>query len=174
MAADAPSGDAAPSPDPPLRVPADRIQWVGLVAIAVVAFAADQVTKWVARSTLLDGGSIEVFPFLSFTYARNTGIAFGQFQDRQAIVIALSAVAIGWMIYYFARSGGRHPLLPVALGLLIGGAAGNLVDRLRQGYVTDFLAVPDFPIFNLADTAITFGVILLLISLLRGERVSSS
>lgn len=174
MSADVPSGDAAPSPDPPLRVPADRVQWVGLVAIAVVTFAVDQATKWVARSELIDGGSVEVLPFLSLTYARNTGIAFGQFQDQQAIVIALSAVAIGWMIYYFARSGGRHPLLPVALGLLIGGAGGNLVDRLRQGYVTDFLAVPDFPIFNLADTAITFGVIVLLISLLRGERASAS
>jgi signal peptidase II len=170
VAADAPSGDAAPSPGPPLRVPADRVQWVGLVAVTLVTFAADQVTKWVARSTLLDGGSVEVLPFLSLTYARNTGIAFGQFQDQQVIVIGLSAIAIGWMVVYFARSGGRHPLLPVALGLLIGGAAGNLVDRLRQGYVTDFLSVPDFPIFNLADTAITFGVILLLISLLRGER----
>ena len=74
------------------------------------------------------------------------------------------------MLVYFARSGGRSPLLPVALGLLTGGAASNLFDRLTQGHVTDFLQISHFPVFNLADTAITVGVILLLITLLSSER----
>jgi signal peptidase II len=174
VATGAPPGETPPPDTPPLRTPAGAFQWVGLVAVAVVTIVADQVTKWVARATLLGSEPVDVLPFFSLTYARNTGIAFGQFQDRQAIVIVLSFVAIGWMVYYFARAGGRHPLLPAAIGLLMGGAASNLFDRLRQGYVTDFLALPNFPIFNLADTAITMGVILLLISLVRGERSAPS
>lgn len=174
MATGASPGETPPPDPPPLRTPAGTFQWVGLVAVALVTIVADQVTKWVARSTLLGSDPVEVLPVLTLVYARNTGIAFGQFQDRQAIVIVLSFIAIGWMLYYFARAGGRHPLLPAAIGLLMGGAASNLFDRLRQGYVTDFLSLPSFPIFNLADTAITVGVILLLISLVRGERGAAS
>jgi signal peptidase II len=111
-----------------------------------------------------------VLPFLQFTKTWNTGIAFGQFRDNQSIVIILSIVAIAWMLLYFARSGGRSPVLPVAIGLLAGGAVSNLFDRLAQGRVTDFLQISRFPVFNLADVAITVGVILLLLVLLAGER----
>jgi len=78
------------------------------------------------------------------------------------------------MLIYFARSGGRHTLLPVAIGLLAGGALSNLFDRVRQGHVTDFLQVSRFPVFNLADVAITVGVILLLITLTSGARARTS
>jgi len=66
------------------------------------------------------------------------------------------------MLIYFARSGGRHPVLPVALGFLVGGSISNLADRIRQGYVTDFIAPQHWPTFNLGDTFITVGVILLI------------
>ena len=165
---------AAPIPGRPERTPADTLQWAGLVAVAVVTIVADQVTKLIARRSFSPDDPSQVLPFFQFTYTRNTGIAFGQFQDNQIFVIALSCIAIGWMFVYFARSGGRHALLPVALGLLAGGAIGNLADRLRQGYVTDFLQVASFPVFNLADTAITVGVILLLLVLLGGERRPAS
>lgn len=164
----------APRPDPipgrPPRTPADALQWLGLIAVAGVTIVADQVTKLIARRSFTPDDPFDVLPFFQFTNTRNTGIAFGQFQDRQVIVIALSLVAIGWIFVYFARSGGRHPLLPVALGLLAGGALSNLFDRITQGYVTDFLHLDNFPVFNLADTAITVGVVLLLVVLLRGER----
>lgn len=169
-----PASRPDPIPGRPERTPADALQWAGLVAVAVVTFAADQVTKLIARRSFSPDDPFDVLPFFQFTYTRNTGIAFGQFQDNQLIVIVLSFVAIGWMVVYFARSGGRHALLPVALGLLAGGAIGNLFDRLRQGYVTDFLHLSNFPVFNLADAAITVGVILLLVVLLRGERRSAS
>ena len=74
------------------------------------------------------------------------------------------------MVFYFARSGARHPILPVALGLLIGGSVGNLVDRLRLGHVTDFLDLPYWPAFNLADTFIVVGVAVLLAALIAAER----
>ncbi len=155
---------------PARRQPADALQWVVFATIALVAIAADQATKAIARASFTPNDPFEVLPFLHFTNTWNTGIAFGQFRDNQIIVIALSIVAIVWMLVYFARSGGRSPLLPVALGLLTGGAASNLFDRLTQGHVTDFIEFPRFPVFNLADAAITVGVVLLLLVLLSGER----
>ncbi len=77
-------------------------------------------------------------PF-SIHRVQNSGIAFGFFSSATAIVTLLTALAVGWMLVFFARSGSRHPVLPAALGLLIGGSVSNLVDRVRLGHVTDFL-----------------------------------
>ena len=82
----------------------------------------------------------------------------------------LTALAVGWMLFYFARAGARHPVLPVALGLLIGGSIANLIDRLRLGHVTDFLDLRFWPAFNLADTFIVVGVTILLAALVAAER----
>lgn len=163
---------SAPEPlaVPVRRTPPDGLHWIALIVVATVTITADQLTKWVARGAFTPDDPVRVLPFFQFTNTRNTGIAFGQFQDNQLIVIALSIVAISWMMIYFARAGGRHNLLPVALGLLTGGAVSNLFDRVTQGYVTDFLQISYFPVFNLADTAITCGVILLLVTLVSGER----
>jgi signal peptidase II len=95
----------------------------------------------------------------------NSGIAFGLFASATPIVILLTAVAVAWMLYFFARSGSRHPVLPVALGLVIGGSVSNLIDRVRLGHVTDFLDFRYWPAFNLADTFIVVGVGALLIAL---------
>jgi len=159
---------------PPIgRQPADALQWTALLVIAAVTIVADQVTKMIARNSFTPNDPFEVLPFFHFTNTWNTGIAFGQFRDNQIIVIAGSVVAIAFMLIYFGRSGGRHSLLPVAVGLLVGGATSNLFDRITQGHVTDFLEVSHFPVFNLADAAITAGVIGLLITLLASERVKS-
>ena len=85
------------------------------------------------------------------------------------MVTALTALAVGWMLVYFARSGARHPVLPVALGLLIGGSTSNLIDRIRLGHVTDFLDLRYWPAFNLADSFIVVGVAILFVALLIGE-----
>ncbi len=160
----------AADPSRPKRQPADALHWTAFAVIFLVTVAADQVTKKIARDSFTPNNPTEVLPFFHFTNTWNTGIAFGQFRDNQIIVIVLSIVAIAWMLVYFARSGGRSPLLPVSIGLLAGGAASNLFDRLTQGHVTDFLELSHFPVFNLADAAITVGVVLLLITLLSGER----
>jgi signal peptidase II len=85
-------------------------------------------------------------------------------------VIVLTAVAIGWMLVFFSRSGARHPILPVALGLVIGGSVSNLLDRVRLGYVTDFLDFRYWPAFNLADSFIVIGVAILVGTLLAADR----
>ena len=82
----------------------------------------------------------------------------------------MTAGAVGWMLVYFAKAGARHPILPVALGLLIGGSLSNLIDRLRLGHVTDFLDLRFWPAFNLADTFIVVGVAILLAALVAAER----
>jgi signal peptidase II len=100
----------------------------------------------------------------------NSGIAFGLFASATPIVIVATSVAVAWMLYFFARSGSRHPALPVALGLVIGGSVSNLVDRVRLGHVTDFLDFRYWPAFNLADSFIVVGVAVLVVSLLAADR----
>jgi len=103
-------------------------------------------------------------------HVQNSGIAFGLFAQATAVVIVLTLVAVAWMIGYFARSGARHPLLPVAVGLLIGGSVSNLADRARLGHVTDFLDLRYWPAFNLADSFIVAGVAILLGALFAADR----
>ena len=88
-------------------------------------------------------------------------------------MILLTGLAVAWMLYFFARSGSRHPVLPVALGLVIGGSVSNLVDRVRLGHVTDFLDLRYWPAFNLADSFIVVGVVALLLALIASDRKAS-
>ena len=149
---------------------AGAMQWVGLAAIALAAVAADQLTKRIVTSHLaLDQGDHIVGPFW-IHHVQNSGIAFGLFSSRTAAVIVLTGIAVVWMLVFFARSGARHPVLPVALGLVIGGSMSNLLDRVRLGYVTDFLDLRYWPAFNLADSFIVIGVGILLVALLAAER----
>jgi signal peptidase II len=149
---------------------AGPFHWLALIAVAVAALIADQLTKQVVVSQLAFGDSIEVAGPLSIHHVRNSGIAFGLFSTWASAVTILTACAVAWMLGYFARAGAGHPVLPVALGLLIGGSAGNLVDRLRLGHVTDFLDLRYWPAFNLADTFIVIGVGILLAALIAAER----
>ena len=149
---------------------AGLMQWVSLAAIVLAALAADQLTKRVVTSHLrLDEGAHVVGPFW-IHHVQNSGIAFGLFASATAAVIALTGIAVAWMLLFFARSGSRHPVLPVALGLVIGGSLSNLLDRVRLGYVTDFLDFRYWPAFNLADSFIVIGVVILLAALLAAER----
>jgi signal peptidase II len=149
---------------------ATRAQWVALGAIALAAIGADQLTKGLVTSRLELGEESEVVGPLSIHHVQNTGIAFGLFPSATVLVTAFTALAVAWMLYFFARSGARHALLPVALGFLIGGSASNLLDRLRLGHVTDFLDVRYWPAFNLADSFIVVGVVILLGAVVGGGR----
>ncbi len=153
---------------------AGPVQWLGLVAIALAAVAADQLTKHVVTGHLaLDDGIHVAGPFW-IHHVQNSGIAFGLFSSATPVVIVLTGIAIAWMLLFFARSGARHPVLPVALGLVIGGSSSNLLDRVRLGYVTDFLDLRYWPAFNLADSFIVVGVAILLGTLLAAERMPRS
>jgi signal peptidase II len=144
--------------------------WVALAAVAGAAIGADQLTKQIVSAQLGLGSEIHVLGPFSIHHVQNSGIAFGLFSSATAIVIALTTIAVGWMLLFFARAGARHPILPAALGLVIGGSVSNLVDRVRLGHVTDFLDLRFWPAFNLADSFIVIGVAVLLASLLAGDR----
>jgi signal peptidase II len=163
-----------PPPPPPrperARSRAGAVQWTALAAVVAVAVAADQLTKSMATRALAIGDPVEVLPFFSLERIRNTGIAFGQLAGQTTVVTILTLGALTWMVLFFAGAGGRSPLIPVAIGLLMGGAASNLADRLRAGFVTDFLHIERWPIFNLADCFIVAGVVILMLELLREER----
>jgi signal peptidase II len=149
---------------------AGRAQWIAFLSIVLACVVADQVTKQLVRSSLAYGEGVHVLGPFGIHHARNTGIAFALFPDQANPVTIITGIALVWMFVYFARSGARHPYLPVALGLLVGGSISNFADRVRQGYVTDFLAPTHFPTFNLGDTFITIGVILLLATFFVFER----
>ena len=148
---------------------ATRVQWLSLAAIAIAAVVADQVTKHIVATNLALGDRLHVVGPFSIRHVQNSGIAFGLFAHATAGVIALTAVAIAWMLAYFARSGARHPVLPIALGLVIGGSISNLADRVRLGFVTDFLDFRYWPAFNLADSFIVIGVAILVGALALAE-----
>ena len=143
--------------------------WVALVAVAASAVVADQLTKQLVVSQLAFGESVPVAGPLELHHVRNPGIAFGLFSTWASVVTVLTVVAVTWMLGYFAKTGARHPLLPVALGLLVGGSVANLVDRVRLGHVTDFLDLGFWPAFNLADTFIVTGVAILLATLVSAD-----
>jgi signal peptidase II len=147
-------------------------QWLSLLLVAAAAVAADQVTKQLVARTLALGDSVELAGPFSIHHVHNSGIAFGLFSSATSIVIALTGIAVGCLVLFFARSGRRHPLLPVALGLVLGGSVSNLLDRVRLGFVTDFLDLAYWPSFNLADTFIVVGVGLLFVSFVAADRSS--
>jgi signal peptidase II len=123
----------------------------------------DQVTKAIADSAIEPGGQVDFLPFLDFENTRNSGLAFGLAGGTSALVIAaMVAIVIALFGFIAVRVRGRGVWL--AAGLLVGGALGNLADRARQGAVIDFIELPAWPTFNLADVAIVTGVLLLILT----------
>jgi signal peptidase II len=151
---------------------AGAAQWVALLVVAGTAVLADQLTKSIVVSRLSLGDAIASIGPFSIHHVQNTGIAFGLFADSTTAVIVLTGAAVAGMVLFFARTARRHPLLPVALGLVIGGSVSNLIDRVRLGHVTDFLDFLYWPAFNLADTFIVVGVALLFVSFVASDRTS--
>lgn len=145
-------------------------QWAGLATVAIAAVIADQVTKHIVTRTLPLDDSEHVIGPLSIHHVQNSGIAFGLFSSATVVVTIVTGIAVVWMLAFFARSGSRHPVLPAALGLLIGGSVSNLVDRIRLHHVTDFIDLKWWPAFNLADSFIVIGVAILLAALVAADR----
>jgi signal peptidase II len=163
-----------PVPGASRSLAAGTAQWIGLGLVAAAAVAADQLTKSLVANRLRLGDAVEVAGPFTIHHVRNTGIAFGLFSDATSIVIVLTAAAICALLVFFARSARRHPLLPAAVGLVLGGSVSNLADRLRLGHVTDFLDLDYWPAFNLADTFIVVGVGLLFLSFVAADRSSAA
>jgi len=154
----------------PRSFAAGPVQWLALASVAVVAIVCDQLTKRIVTSELSLGESVQLVPGLALHHVQNTGIAFGLFAGATPLVILATGGVVAWMLVFFGRSGARHPILPAALGLLVGGSLSNLVDRVRVGHVVDFVEVPHWPAFNLADSVIVVGVAVLVATLVWAER----
>ncbi len=147
--------DTAPRPRP--RRP---LSFFGAAALVV---ALDQGSKALIRANLERGESWPEGWVVQLTHVTNSGAAFGILQG-QAVLLALTTLfGVGALILYYLYPPLDHRLLGWALGLVLGGALGNLIDRVRLGRVTDFIDFPHYPQFNLADSAITVGVVVLLV-----------
>ncbi len=132
--------------------------WARLGAVLGVVVALDQATKAYAVSRLGRGQSVDVFFGIDITHVRNTGVAFGALSNGGVLVFVLVAVAIVALLGYFAVRAST-PGLWVPVGLLLGGAVGNLLDRAREGTVIDFIDPIAWPAFNLADVCVVVGVL---------------
>lgn len=140
--------------------------WARAGAICGLVVLADQAAKAAIEAHLVPGEDVAVLGPLELTLSHNQGVAFGLAGGAGTGLVLVTLVALGVIGYLFARNPGR-PGMWVAVGLLGGGALGNLADRIRAGAVTDFVAVGSWPPFNLADVAITLGVLLLVLIYLR-------
>jgi signal peptidase II len=131
-------------------------------AVAVVVVGLDQLTKRTIADGIAAGHSERFLPgIIKFVHVRNTGVAFGFFSGGGVVVLAFTILALAILLGFFIRNPERRGLW-VPTGMLIGGALGNLIDRLANGAVTDFIKLPAWPAFNVADMSITFGVLALL------------
>ncbi len=147
-----------------------------VAAIALVVFGLDRLTKTIVASALPLGGSVDVAgPYVRITHVRNTGAAFGLLPERTTLLSILSVVAVIAILYYYRQLAARSPFIAATLGMQLGGAFGNLIDRLGQGYVVDFVDVgfdptPRFWAFNVADSSIVVGILFVIVALWWEER----
>jgi signal peptidase II len=135
-----------------------RTAWTRVAVLGAAVVVADQVLKQLVVASIERGDEERVVAGIKIVNVRNTGVAFGQLAGGGAIVAVVIAVAVAALLVYFVRHAERR-LMWLPTGLLLGGAIGNIVDRVRIGAVVDFIKLPYWPAFNLADVAITFGVI---------------
>ena len=130
--------------------------------VTTIVIALDQVTKALVRGHVAQGDSDSLVPgVVDLVHVRNDGVAFGVFAGGATIVTVVIAAALAALLAYFATHLDK-PLIWLPTGMLLGGALGNIIDRVRDGAVTDFIKLPAWPAFNVADMSITFGVLVLL------------
>ena len=149
-----------------------------LVLLAGLIIALDQYTKGLVRTNLAYGEVWSPWEWL-IPYARvvhwyNTGVAFGLFQGYGLIFTVLPIVVVVFILVFYSRLAGENWWMRVAVGLELGGAVGNLIDRIQIGHVTDFISVGNFAVFNVADASITVGVVVMVIALWIEEKKNPS
>ncbi|MEW5933222.1 MAG: signal peptidase II [Bacillota bacterium] len=144
---------------------------MGALGWAALVLLLDRVSKLVVARSLAPGESVPVWPgVFHLTHVRNPGAAFGLLPGWDSLLVLLPAAVTVVAVWVVPTLAGRYPGAPVAVGLVVGGALGNLADRVRYGLVTDFLDFRVWPVFNLADAFIVAGAGLLILSVARGER----
>ena len=135
--------------------------WARAALVMAAVIALDQGTKALVRSGVAVGDRDGVFPGVEIVHVRNEGVAFSRFSGGGTVVAVIVGAALLALVAYFVTHLDK-PLVWLPTGMLLGGALGNVIDRIRDGAVTDFIKLPAWPAFNVADIAITFGVVVLL------------
>ena len=142
---------------------------------ALIALGLDRITKIVFSNSLALGQSIKVVPDIFYiTLVHNTGAAFGMFKGQTAVFGAVSLVVIVLITIYLFKTKSIELILALALGMILGGAIGNLIDRIWLGYVIDFLDLRIWPVFNIADSCITVGTVILAVNILFRKESNAS
>jgi signal peptidase II len=144
---------------------AQSISRAGLLLAAIVA--VDQVAKALVRAGVSRGEENGVFPGLEIVHVRNRGVAFGALSGESVVMVVVLLALAGLVVWFALHSRRAHVWIPT--GMLLGGAVGNIIDRVRDGAVTDFIKLPLWPAFNIADVSIVLGVLALLWVLERGD-----
>lgn len=148
------------------------IRWLLLIAAIIVI--VDQLTKFFIRKYMVYGETWApwdwMMPYVRLLYIHNTGAAFGLFKNMNTVFMVLAVIVSGVIIYYYPHIPSEEKVIRFALSLQLAGAVGNLIDRIIFGRVTDFISVGNFAIFNVADSSITVGVIILLFAVWWQER----
>lgn len=132
--------------------------------IAIVAVVLDQVSKYIVVQNIELRGKVPFIDgFMSFYHTRNTGAAFSMLSDSRWVFMVFSTISMGIIVYLLYKEYKRHILLNISLAMILGGGIGNMIDRVRLGYVVDFFCTEfvDFAIFNVADCFITVGAVVL-------------
>jgi signal peptidase II len=154
-----PSGDASPRPRSRLSLRAGP--WLRAVLVLVFVAAADQLSKHAVNVSIAQGEERKFLPGIELVNTRNNGVAFGFLPGSEVAVTIVIGLALAALLVYFTLHS-REKLIWLPTGMLIGGAVGNVADRIRDGSVTDFVKLPlGWPPFNIADVSITFGVLVL-------------
>jgi len=126
---------------------------------ALTVFALDQATKAIVRASLEKGESWPDADWpVHIRYVTNTGAAFGILEDQTVFLVVMACIGLAAIYLYFRYPPFDHPIAPVAIGMMLGGATGNLFDRIRLGEVTDFIDFPSYPAFNVADSSLTIAI----------------
>ena len=142
-----------------------RREWA-FFSLALLVVAVDQGTKLWIMDTLFLGQSVPLLGPVRLTYITNTGTAFGLFQNQAFLLVFAALLGVAALFFYYWRPPWQSPWLTAGLAMQMGGAVGNLIDRLQYGHVIDFIDLRVWPVFNLADSAIVVGVGLLLYPML--------
>lgn len=129
--------------------------------VAAIVLGLDQLTKHTIAAGIAVGDENKFLPGVTLVHVRNSGVAFSIFSGGGTLVLVFTLVALAVLVGYFARRP-EKPMLWLPTGMLVGGAIGNLIDRIASGAVTDWIKLPHWPAFNVADISITFGVLALL------------
>jgi len=151
-------------------------KYSGILLIALVIVALDQWTKSLVRANIPEGTSwlpdswLWLSPYARFVNWYNTGAAFGMFKDGSMVFTVLAFIVIGAILFYYPKVESDDWSLRLALSMQLGGAMGNLIDRLTIGHVTDFISVGTFPVFNIADASISVGAVVLFLGVWLRER----